>query len=121
MESLQRELIDLKELHRKNLQQEEQAQQTIEILSAENLGLLAKVKSTSNFKQLLKGLKNELEMQQSAFDEQIALSNSRDREFEDLKRLVSEHLGMLCEKDSEIIDLKGKLEQASSEITEKDL
>ena len=38
----------------------------------------SKVKATSVFKSMLKGLKNELEQQQSAFDEQIVLFRAKE-------------------------------------------
>lgn len=72
----------------------------METLQAQNATLTAKVKCTGTFKQLLKGLKNELETQQSAFDEQTELFNAKEREFADLKRKVAEQLGKLAARES---------------------
>ena len=44
---------------------------------------------------MLKGLKNELELQQSAFDELMAIYRTKEIEFEDLKSRVAEQLKSL--------------------------
>ena len=44
---------------------------------------------------MLKGLKNELEHQQSAFDELMAIYRTKEVEFEDLKSRVAEQLKSL--------------------------
>ena len=61
----------------------------VDSLSSECKAMESKVKATSVFKSMLKGLKNELEQQQEAFDEQIVLYRAREKEFEELKCHVS--------------------------------
>ena len=41
-----------------------------------------------------------------AFDKQTTLFQKKEKEFEELKRRVSEHLGILAAKDEEIIKLQ---------------
>ena len=44
------------------------------------------------FKQLIKGLKTELEQQSNAFDEHMLLFKAKEKEFEDLKSCVQNQL-----------------------------
>lgn len=81
----------------------------------------AKVKSTSTFKQLLKGLTSELEQQQAAFEEQIGLYRKKESEFEDLKVRVSQLLQGLATKDKEIVSLKATIKKKTTEISEREI
>ena len=69
---------------------------------------------------MLKGLKNELEHQQSAFDELMSIYRSKESEFEDLKVRVAEQLKSLSMKESEISSFRAELQRKETEIIEKD-
>jgi len=74
----------------------------VDTFTSERKALESKVKATSVFKSMLKGLKNELEQQQSAFDEQMVLFRAKESEFKELKERVSQHLKVLAERDAQI-------------------
>jgi len=74
----------------------------VDTFTSERKALESKVKATSVFKSMLKGLKNELEQQQSAFDEQMVLFRAKESEFKELKERVSQHLKALAERDAQI-------------------
>ena len=56
-----------------------------------------------------------------AFDNQTRSFQVKESEFDELKKRVSKHLGILATKDEEIVTLKKELKSKGTEIIEKEV